>query len=174
MIRALTILLAATLLTAAPPGAARADNVTVTVAGGTLKIKGDADANTVTLDQAGVGANELRVTGGPTTVNGGAGPVVFQSVTGGLQIDLGAGGDTVTLDAVSIAGAVKIKLGTGSDTVTAPSSSFGNMVSIDVGSGDNVLTLCDTTVEGALASLHADSNLAWRSLALALIADELV
>ena len=30
------------------------------------------------------------------------------------------------------------------------------------------------TVEGALASLHADSNLAWRSLALALIADELV
>ena len=30
------------------------------------------------------------------------------------------------------------------------------------------------TVGGALASLHADSNLAWRSLALALIADELV
>ena len=30
------------------------------------------------------------------------------------------------------------------------------------------------TVAGALASLHADSNLAWRSLALALIADELV
>jgi hypothetical protein len=30
------------------------------------------------------------------------------------------------------------------------------------------------TVAGALASLRADSNLAWRSLALALLADELV
>jgi large repetitive protein len=119
---------------------ARADDVTAAVAGGTLKLKGDADPNTLTLDQPALG--QVRVTGTTTTINGASGPVVFEGVTGGLQVDLGAGDDTLTLDTLAIAGAVKIKMGAGANTVTITNPTFADAVSIDLGSGDEALQLC--------------------------------
>jgi hypothetical protein len=48
----------------------------------------------------------------------GTGAVVWTGLTGGIQIDLGAGDDTLTLDAITSPGAVKLTLGSGDDTVT--------------------------------------------------------
>ena len=44
--------------------------------------------------------------------------MVWTGLTGGIQIDLGAGDDTLTLDAITSPGAVKLTLGSGDDTVT--------------------------------------------------------
>jgi len=130
---------------------ARADDVTATVSRGTLKLKGDADANTLTIDQAGLASDQLRVTGtGTTTVNGGAVPLVFD-VTGGLQVDLGNGDDALTIDTVELTGTLKIKMGAGANTVAIANGTVHGAVSIDLGSGDNVLQFCTGTVDGALS-----------------------
>lgn len=130
---------------------ARADDVAATVAGGTLKIKGDADANILTLDNGGLGAGHVRITGTPTTINGAAGPFTFDDVTGGLQVDLGGGNDTLELDALAVTDAVKIKTGPGDDVVSIPTATFGDALSIDLGAGDNTLLFCGGTVANSMA-----------------------
>jgi hypothetical protein len=125
---------------------ARADDVTATVAGGTLKIKGDADGNILTLDDDNLGPGHVRIIGTPTTINGAAGPVTFDNVTAGLQVDLGAGNDAVKLSALVIADKVKIKMGAGDDAVSIPTATFLNALSIDLGAGDNTLLFCGGSV----------------------------
>lgn len=98
------------------PAIARAANVTTSLAGGTLKIKGDADSNTLMLDQAGLNPDQIRITGGPTTIDGLPGPVVVPGGVAALDVAFGAADDTLTINAVSLTGAWKIKMGAGSDT----------------------------------------------------------
>jgi len=144
----LTWIVSATMLIGVP--AARADNVTAVVAGGTLKIKGDADANTIVLDAAALGADQIRVTPTGTTINGAPGAAVFSGFTGGLQIDLGAGNDTLTLDSFMIHGALKLALGPGDDTVTLNSLTVDEAIAVDLGSDNNSLAVCSVTVTKAL------------------------
>lgn len=140
----------AALALAGAPTAARADAVTAQIAGGTLKIKGDADANTLVLDQAALGANQIRVTPTGTTINGAAGAAVLDGFTGGIQIDLGGGDDTFTLDAVTSPGTVKLALGPGDDTVTLTDVTVNEALAVDLGGGNNALSVCSITVDQAL------------------------
>lgn len=133
------------------PRHARADDVTTSVSRGTLKIKGDAASNKLTLDQDGLGATEVRITGDPTTIDGAPGPLVVPAVTAGMQIDLGDGDDELDLEALTIADAVKIKMGAGNDILSINSGTFGDAVSLDLGKGDNSLALCEGTITGALS-----------------------
>jgi hypothetical protein len=130
--------------------AARADDVTATISSGTLKLKGDVDPNTLTLDQVGLNPDQVRVTGTTTTINGAVGPVVFDGFTGGLQVDLGAGDDSLTLNTLIVTGTVKIKMGAGANTVAITTSTFDTAVSIDLGSGDNMLQFCTGSVGAGL------------------------
>jgi hypothetical protein len=134
----------AALTTATLATSARADDVTAVIAGGTLKIKGDTDANNIALDQAALGANQIRVTG---TINGTVGPVVLSNFTGGIAVDLGAGDDILTLDSITSHGAVKLALGPGDDTVTLNAATVDEAIAVDLGGGNNALQVCGVTVD---------------------------
>ena len=145
----LTLLVSVALLLGVP--AARADDVTAVVSGGTLKLKGDVDANTIALDQAALNADQIRVTPTGTTINGAPGALVLDGFTGGVQIDLGAGDDTLTIDSITVHGAMKLALGPGDDTVTLNSLTVDQAIAVDLGSGNNALAVCSVTVTKALA-----------------------
>lgn len=130
---------------------ARANDVAIAVSGGTLKIKGDVDANKLTLDQAALPSDQIRVTPDTTTINGVPGPVVFTEITKGLQVALGDGDDVLTLDSLAIDGVVKIALGAGSDVLTITNASFHDAARIDLGAGDNVLQFCSGGVDKSLS-----------------------
>ncbi|HEY2385953.1 MAG TPA: hypothetical protein VGK30_03250 [Candidatus Binatia bacterium] len=131
---------------------ARADQVTSAPSGGTLKLKGDANPNVLTIDQAGLNPGQLRVTGAGTTTIDGQASKTFDNVTGGLQVDLGNGDDALTLDTVTLAGTVKIKMGAGMNTLTITAGAYHGTLNVDLGSGDDVLQLCGgTIVDGGLA-----------------------
>jgi hypothetical protein len=148
--RALLVVLGVA-LAAAPP--ARAFDVTATVGGGALKIKGDAGGNAIKLDQVGLPLDSVRVSSlaASTTINGGAGPVVLAGLTGkGTTIALGDGADLLRLDGVTLAGKMTIKMEKGPDVLDVQSSTFQGDTKIDAGAGDNGLQLCGSTFAGAL------------------------
>ena len=79
----------------AQQGVALAGDVTVKVKHGSLILTGGSADDAVTIDDVGLGANEMRVTPDMvTTVNGG-GAVVFTGITRDVRADLGGGGDAV-------------------------------------------------------------------------------
>src|SRR5690348_7106072 len=82
----------------ATAGLAIADgNVTAVVKSGNLVLVGDAGGNAVTIDQAGLGASDFRVTpDGDTTVNSGTTAVVLSGVSKGLIAKLGDGANVLT------------------------------------------------------------------------------
>jgi len=149
---ALTLAVAFVLAAQVLAGPARADEITGAVSGGTLKLKGDVDANTLTIDQAGLNPDQLRVTGGNATTIDSQANEVFSNITGGLQVDLGGGDDTLTLDTITLPGTVKIKMGAGANTLTITGGAYHGTLNVDLGSGDDVLQICGgTIVDGALA-----------------------
>lgn len=124
------------------PSRAWANDVTATSSGGTLKINGDVDPNVLTLDQAGLGFGQLRVTPTGTTLNGQAAAVVFDGVTKSVVIDLGGGDDQLAInDTTLFPAALKLKTGPGSDTVTFTNDHFA-VTNVDLGVGDNAIAIC--------------------------------
>jgi hypothetical protein len=131
------------LIAAFAPSAASANDLTVTTSGGTLKIKGDADPNVLTLNQSGLNPDQVRVVTAGTTINRTAGPIVFDGVTKGVVIDLGNGDDQLTIDTTTlVGGGSKIKTGPGSDTVFLLRDHLG-ATTIDLGAGDDAIAICD-------------------------------
>ena len=103
---------------------APAGSIIATISGGNLTITGDAAGNGFIIDDSGLPANELRITPNPgTLLNGYAGPVVYTGVTGGLKINLGDGDDSMSLYGIVIAKNVQIDAGAGIDTVMVDSFS---------------------------------------------------
>ncbi len=83
--------------------AAHAGDITATVTGGSLHLVGTANAESLEIDQLGVGANEFRLVPSlGTTVNGMATPVTLGGVTKDVVIDLGNGGDGVVVAGVRV------------------------------------------------------------------------
>jgi hypothetical protein len=109
-------------------------NVTVQLLQGSAFLVGDASRNEIQVDQAGLPANELRITGlAGTTIDDQAGPLVV-SVTRDLQIDLKDGGDLVALESVAVARDVRIAMGNGpSNVVIVQSSTIGRDLTISTG-----------------------------------------
>jgi hypothetical protein len=88
-----------------PTSPLAAGNVAVEVRKAVLVLQGDAAANDVVIDRAGLGADQLRVTPeNATTVNGGAAPAVFSGVTAGIKATLDAGDDEVEVVATNLPG----------------------------------------------------------------------
>ena len=108
---------------------------------GNLNIRGDAAANAIVLDQAGLSANQVRISGaGGTTINGLAGPVVLSGVTGGVGIRMGAGDDSVTMSNLNLPGNVSVYGQGGANTLTLNNVHVAISLSIN-----NSATLSTTT-----------------------------
>ena len=90
------------------PSAVAAGGVTAEItAAGDLVIIGDADANELVVDQAGLSAGEFRITPiAGTTINGLGGAQTFSGVTGGIYATLHGGSDRIELERVQVAGDV--------------------------------------------------------------------
>src|SRR5262245_60625264 len=104
-----------------------AGNVTASLSGGRITIRGDAEDNEITITQ--VDADSYTVTGVATDVNGDALPVDFDGVTAGFNIDLRGGNDILTIEAATdpIAGNVFVRMNSGDDTVSLAASVTGSV-----------------------------------------------
>src|SRR5688572_30705423 len=78
-------------------------NVTASVAGGDLTLSGDAESNQLILDQVGLSADQVRLTGtGGTTINDAAEPVIMSGITRAMGMHLGDGNDSLVMRDVSL------------------------------------------------------------------------
>ena len=137
-----------------------AGDVTAAVVGGDLILRGDARANHVVIDQAGLSDGQFRIAGADgTTVNGTAGPLVLDNVTGALRAALGRGddvlelldavlpsgllvctrrgGDAVNIEHVEVAGDVVVRTGGGRDEVRLDSVTVGGQTELSTGGRDD-------------------------------------
>jgi hypothetical protein len=125
-----------------------AGNVMVQLLQGSVIVQGDVASNAIKIDQAGLAANQLRITGiDNTTIKGQTDPVVVK-VTKDLLIDLGGGGDEVSLEGIVMAHNVSITTGNGTSTadngvandVAVHHSSIGGNLTITTGTGTSTGT----------------------------------
>lgn len=130
---------------------AEANDVLVSIKNGKLSVKGDADANQLTIDGTGLQADSLRITPhGGTTVNGLAGAQTFTGFVGGVTIKLGDGDDELGVFQKTLAGKVAINLGAGSDALEIIDATLEGPNKIDLGGGDDAFAVCDSRVESDL------------------------
>ena len=84
-------------------------SVLASVVHGNLTIRGNAAANSIVVDQAGLTAGQVRVSGAAgTAINNQNAPVILSGITGGVSVRMGAGVDSVTLTNLSLPGNVTI------------------------------------------------------------------
>ncbi len=84
-------------------------NVTAEVIGGDLIITGDDAGNEVIVHEIGIQPGFYVASGGGgTQINGGAGPDVFNNVTGDIRIILNDGDNTLTVHDVDTPGRLRI------------------------------------------------------------------
>ncbi len=90
-------------------------NVEVELKGGALCVTGDDQANDIVIEEVVPGGGRFRVSSGadPTTINGGAGPVELEPVTGGVKAKFGGGDDDVQINAATVPGDLKFKASAG-------------------------------------------------------------
>ena len=107
------------LLEALEPRLLLSGAVLASMSHGNLNIRGDAAANAIVLDQAGLSDSQVRISGaGGTTINGLAGPVVLNGLTRGVDIRMGTGDDSVTMSNLSLPGNVSVYGQGGANTLT--------------------------------------------------------
>lgn len=82
-------------------------NITAGVFEGNLLVLGDAESNTVAIDQVGLSPGQYRVGHLDGTINGEVGSVVVDGVTGNVIVGLGDGNDTLTVGSPD--GAMRIR-----------------------------------------------------------------
>lgn len=121
-------------------------NVTASVVEGRLSIHGDAAGNAIVLDHVGLGKNQVRITSGKsaTTINGGAAAVVLGGVKA-LQVELGAGNDSLSAKGLGFGGGALINGGKGGNNLGLDRFAVGK--GLVIRSGVNV-TLRRVTVGG--------------------------
>ncbi|MCY2926415.1 MAG: hypothetical protein NT031_13435 [Planctomycetota bacterium] len=123
-------------------------NVVGLVTAGTLTLTGDGADNTFTVDQAGLSAQQFRLTPDATTQinNSGLGvPVIFNVVKKDVKMNLGAGNDTVVFDTVALPGNVTIKDPLGDTSVTFDASTVVGRVVVRNGAGDDTFSLINAS-----------------------------
>lgn len=158
-----------------------AGDVLANLNSGVLTLTGDTEANSLTVVQTGAGA--YTVTGVGTTINGVAN-LEFTGLTGGLNIDLGAGADAFTFTGLPLggaieaafSGAVNIQGGLGGDSIAFENANTTGDVTINGGDDDDTLVVTNVnsdaniTIRAAagadsvtVTSVQAGGNLAVRS-----------
>ncbi len=158
--------------------------VTAVLCDGVLKIAGDAQANQLVVDQAGLAAGQVRVSGtGDTLVKVGkqvSASAVFEGVKA-VVFDLRAGDDSVSLNGVTLSGGVVFDGGKGRNSFEVFFGSVGGDVLVCGGqelslfhaavggsliaaacSGDTMTTIWNTTFGGSVnLMLGAGSDMVW-------------
>jgi hypothetical protein len=121
---------------------APASNVTASVVGGNLTITDNAATSSLTLSQP--AANEVTITpGAGITINGKSGPVTLSGVSGGLNVNLGTGNDTLTFDLSHHnfnIGFVSITGTTGSKTILTNDANTTNFLNVAGSYSENLGT----------------------------------
>lgn len=104
-----------------------AGDISVRLVDGCLWIVGDAAANAITVDQAGLADGQFRLTGQDgTTINGLDQELLFDNVQA-IRIFTGDGDDTVALQSTQTAVDVQVDLGNGNDTLKLTNGVAGNL-----------------------------------------------
>ncbi len=128
-------------------------NVVASVTAGNLIILGDAADNTIVLDQAGLSAGQVRISGvSGTAINSQVTPVVINGVTGRVKIAMGDGVDKVAMNNLSLPGNLLVK---GQQRLTLTNVHVGQLLNI---SSENNTRLTDTTVGTDLTILSASGG----------------
>jgi hypothetical protein len=129
--------------------------VLASVVQGSLHIRGDAAANAIVVDQAGLTANQVRITGtSGTTINNQSGPIVLSGITHGSSIRMGGGADNLTLTNLSLPGNVSITAAEGADALTLNGVTIERSLSIlELSSTRTRIAIANTTVGQDLAIL---------------------
>ncbi len=150
-LRTLCCLLAFSL--AAPSSHAGA--ISAKIVRGSLVVKGSSLTDTVTIDQVGLGANQVRLdAGSDSTVNGLATPVVLSGFTKDLVLDMGADSENVFVKDMSVPRDVRANLGDGGNYLELNDVEVGRDVRYRDGSGSCLVILQNTTHVGR--NLRAD------------------
>ena len=133
-----------------------AGNVTATIVGGVLTIKGDSKANEIQVD-----SNDdftTTVTGVGTTINGNPLPATFPGPPP-ISIDMGDGDDVVTLSDMQFQ-SVTVTTGKGNDYVLGVNRDVAdnlfNRLTINTGDGDDYIRLGGST--GVAVDLNIDTG----------------
>jgi hypothetical protein len=141
-------------------------NVTTSLVGGTLTITDNAATSSLTLSQPAAGEITITPDAG-TTINNKPGPVTISGVTGGLNVNLGTGTDTLTFDlsqhSFSI-GNVSITGTTGDKTVVTNTAGTINFLDVHgsfteaFGNGTEFIQLHQFNVNGNMTVDHANGD----------------
>jgi hypothetical protein len=141
-------------------------NVTTSLVGGNLTITDNAPTSSLTLSQTAAGTITITPDAG-TTINGKAGPVTISGVTGGLNVNLGTGNDTLTFDLSHhgfAVGSVSITGTTGNKTVLTNTAGTANALDVHgsfsevFGNGNEFTRLDQFNVSGNMTIDHANGN----------------
>lgn len=122
-------------------------DVLASVVHGNLNIRGTAAADVILLDQAGLNADQVRITGsGGTTINGQA-SVVLSGLTGKVDIRMGAGDDSVTLEDMSLPSNVSVDGQKGDNTLSLDTVQIAqSLVITNSASRSSTIAIGDTTI----------------------------
>jgi hypothetical protein len=111
---------------------------------GNLNIRGDAAANVIVLDQSGLNADQVRISGASgTAINNQANPVILSGVTRGVDIRMGAGADSVTMSSLSLPGNVSVDGQKGANILTLNNVQVARSLNIH---NSTTTTIANTTV----------------------------
>jgi len=128
-------------------------DVTVTLAGHTLKITGDGLDNVIAVNN--VDPDEFEVVGLDGTAVNGGGSLTQGDAWKGVKIDLKGGNNRVYFNGVEVNGNVSIKTGSGDDFVDVDPGLLRGNLTIDTGSGYDRVDVEsdeeDATIEGNLS-----------------------
>jgi hypothetical protein len=159
-----------------------AGNVTATLQGGTLFLRGDSLDNSVAVSQ--ISATQFAVAGLSTTVNGSSSPFLFNGNIGAIDADFRDGNDlfglsnssadllalatelqsgtagtltTGTTARTPVAGSVNVRMGAGNDAV-AIIGQIGGSLNLDLGNGNDAVAVENSSIRKALVVEGDDGN----------------
>jgi hypothetical protein len=136
-------------------------STTVTEIFGSILVKGGwyndiVDANSFLKVDSNV---TLKLGGGNNSVTIGDG-TGLALIFGTLQIDAGAGSDTIILDELKLSGLAKIKTGAGADTLSIDDGSqFLSTFAADMGSGDDTIAIAQDTAATSAVTFTGNAKI---------------
>jgi hypothetical protein len=126
--------------------------VSASVDHGSLTIHGDGTANVIVVDQTGLNADQVRISGvNGTTINKHVASVVLSGVTRGVLISMSEADDNVTLQHASLPGNVAIDIHGGSNILTLDDVQIAGSLNVQNVSKHSATFLTNTTVARNLA-----------------------
>jgi hypothetical protein len=120
-------------------------NVTAFVGGGVLNILGDDAGNLIKIDRLGRQSVMIRPVDSATTINGQSTPQWFGDIANGFDIKMGGGDDLVQVNLVDTRW-LDVDLGAGNDSLEVISSRITRRTTLLGGAGDDDIRVFNTTL----------------------------